>query len=627
MTTHSAIKMSQGASPPPFDKDSQETPSEKDRKTLLDEGSRLTQAVPIAPSFDVSTLIGNSTSQKSLALLQSLLEENKEREILLLLRSALECLRNAKWQEAGDLAIKVLNIDERHGEAWHILGISRDKADDFANSLQCYEKALILNPDHPQLSSDLGRLAYRMSMHEMAISFFQLSLQRDPNDFETYNNIASCLRELNRMDEGIELLKPLLQDNPGHSHLWNILATLVNAKGDLENAVIFYDEAVKFNPELYHAIYNRAQIKYVMGQSEDALADLKFAMENLNDPYSISNAELAYAHALLGSGQTAEGWKRYVGRRDGITSSRITAHIDAPRYKSGDSLLGKHIFVCAEQGLGDEVMFFTILPDLISAIGPKGRLSIGVEGRLKPLFARSFPNINVYAHNTLHAHMSFVRTFPELPDNHDIEAWAFVTEFLPQFRSEISDFPKALTLFRPDPERVKHWKSVLGALGTEPKIGLLWKSLIQHSSRDRFFSPFDHWKPVLETKGLHCINLQYGDVSAELEEAGKLGINLFTPPGIDLKNDLEDLSALCSALDIVMGPSNATSNIAAASGTPIWMSATPHHWTCLGTNYYPWYPKARVFMTEKLNDWSKVMDAMKAALESDVVVTTSVTHA
>ena len=74
MTTHSAIKMSQGASPPPFDKDSQETPSEKDRKTLLDEGSRLTQAVTIAPSFDVSTLIGNSTSQKSLALLQSLLE-------------------------------------------------------------------------------------------------------------------------------------------------------------------------------------------------------------------------------------------------------------------------------------------------------------------------------------------------------------------------------------------------------------------------------------------------------------------------------------------------------------------------------------------------------------------------
>ena len=38
----------------------------------------------------------------------------------------------------------------------------------------------------------------------------------------------------------------------------------------------------------------------------------------------------------------------------------------------------------------------------------------------------------------------------------------------------------------------------------------------------------------------------------------KFGVDLWTPPGIDLKNDLDDLAALTSALDLVIGPANAT---------------------------------------------------------------------
>jgi hypothetical protein len=91
-------------------------------------------------------------------------------------------------------------------------------------------------------------------------------------------------------------------------------------------------------------------------------------------------------------------------------------------------------------------------------------------------------------------------------------------------------------------------------------------------------------------------------------------VNIWRPPGIDLKMDLDDLAALCVALDLVLGPANATSNIAGACGAPVWLISTPVAWPRLGTDRYPWYPKTRVFSTKAFGQWDGVMDEIAAAL-------------
>ena len=77
-------------------------------------------------------------------------------------------------------------------------------------------------------------------------------------------------------------------------------------------------------------------------------------------------------------------------------------------------------------------------------------------------------------------------------------------------------------------------------------------------------------------------------------------MDVWTPPGIDLKNDLDDLAALTCALDLVVGQANATTNIAAACGAPTWLISTPGAWPKLGTDRYPWYPQVRVFIPPRL---------------------------
>ncbi|MCA6333413.1 MAG: hypothetical protein IM664_02250, partial [Phenylobacterium sp.] len=89
---------------------------------------------------------------------------------------------------------------------------------------------------------------------------------------------------------------------------------------------------------------------------------------------------------------------------------------------------------------------------------------------------------------------------------------------------------------------------------------------------------------------------------------------IWNPPGIDLKQDLDDVTALSCALDLVIGFSNATFNLAAAAGAPAWLIAPKGVWTPLGTDRYPWYPQVRLYQTAAYAEWAPVMAKIAADL-------------
>ncbi|MCR6660776.1 MAG: hypothetical protein NVV72_16055 [Asticcacaulis sp.] len=213
------------------------------------------------------------------------------------------------------------------------------------------------------------------------------------------------------------------------------------------------------------------------------------------------------------------------------------------------------------------MLFASILPDLIRDIGPEGALWLAVEPRLKTLFQRSFPEARVIAHRTQMIDGILQRSFPYL-ENGATEGWAVMGDFLPLYRRRVSDFPAENAFLKPDPARVAYWREQMAAISDKPKIGILWKSLKSGAQRDRYFPAFEDWADLLRLDGVTFINLQYGDSDAEMAWAAENGFSIQTPEGIDLKDDLDDLAALCSAMDVILSPSNATSNIAAACGVP-----------------------------------------------------------
>jgi tetratricopeptide (TPR) repeat protein len=519
--------------------------------------------------------------------------------------------------EGAELALKALALDETCGVGWHILAICREKADDFTSSLKCYETALQLSPDEPEIANDLGRLAIRIGFKDLAEQLFLAYLDKVPGSIAGANNLACAQRDLMRYDDAIDTLKQAIGANPEQPLLWNTLATTLAERGEVADSIQFFNEALRLDPSFHKARYNRGGAKLSLGDPKGALVDCEAALPGVVLESERAMMMLAKSTMMLAAGDTQNGWDVYEARFDPHYADVTHFMLDRPRWAPGADLAGKRLLVMGEQGLGDEVLFASILADLIEAVGPEGQVIMAVEPRLVPLFQRSFPTARVGEHGTLKIDHYTVRAprFMDEAEVAEVDLWTPIASPLRQFRRSLADFPDRRSFLTADPERVAHWRKTLASLGPGPKVGLIWKSLFIDSARARFYSPFDQWAPVLTTPGAVMVNLQYGDASAEIERARTVyGVDVWTPPDIDLKNDLDDLAALCVALDVVIGPATATTNLAAAAGANLWLIAVPGTWTMLGTGRSPWYPQARVFIPAAQNDWAPLMEELAGAL-------------
>ena len=224
-------------------------------------------------------------------------------------------------------------------------------------------------------------------------------------------------------------------------------------------------------------------------------------------------------------GRIGEGWDDYEARLDpqfaGATAFVVeTGRAGRPRRR----LAGKTLLVMGEQGLGDEVLFANMLPDVLEALGPDGKLMLAVEPRLVPLFQRSFPTAEVGRRTSTY---QAARPQPSArrrrwTTSSGFDLWAPMASLLRRFRRRLDDFPGATAV--PD-RRSGRGSRIGGGAGRRAGRPQGRHPLEEHEGRrrprSRYFSPFELWAPVLKTPGVTFVNVQYGDCDAEIDWAAR----------------------------------------------------------------------------------------------------------
>ena len=488
-----------------------------------------------------------------------------------------------------------------------------EAAGDWPGALAAYEAALAEAPDEVELLCGLARIARRLDMPEQALALWTEVAARGPERLEAMDGRARALADLHRHGEAIETLRAAVLAHPHEARLWNALGVMVNETGDSPTAHAVLDEAVRLEPAYATALYNRGDVRFDLGDLAGAKADFDAAARHATDPGQ--TATIAFARALLHlhRGELERGWGAYEARLSPDVPAAPVFHAPGEPWTPEAPLEGAHLLAIGEQGLGDEVMFLSLVPDLLAALEPEGRLSLALEPRLHALVRRSFPGVAVLPYATErrggrpHRHV-------KAPPGRPIDFWAPLGLLPRRFRRTIESFAPRPYL-TPDPERVAHWRAWLDeelAPG-EPVIGLSWRSGLQAGRRARHAPRLADFAPVLRS-GARVVHLQYGAHDAELAELDALApAPLLRPPGIDLRQDLDDLAALCTALDLILTIPNATAALAAASGAETWFLTSPNAWPRLGTDGYPWYARARSFAAERFGAWGEVLERVANA--------------
>ncbi len=538
------------------------------------------------------------------------------------LKAAVASIRTGDYDAAARRCLGVLQTDERNGLAWHVLAICREKSGHLVEALNAYDAALRLLPEDPAIAHDLARLAQRLGHLDIAEKLLLKFLSVEPGHVEGVNNLACVLRDQKRYQEAIDLLRDLIQIEQTSPTLWNTLGTVLSDQGQMAESLTFFDEALRLDQAFAKARYNRANVLQPLGQPERALADLDEALTGAETRYEHAMMRMARAMTLMGMGRLKEGFEAYEVRLDPEMPEAMHVVVDAPRWDPAtQDLAGQRLLVVGEQGIADEMVFGTCLPDVIEAVGPTGKVFIAVETRLVDLYQRSFPTALVGSHRAvkmegrLTRYCPFMEAVGETEGKADI--WTPMASLCAVYRQDLAQFPARDGYLTPDPARVARWKAELEQLGPGLKVGLHWKSLVLTGVRARYFSSFDRWKPVLSAPGCVMVNLQCGDVADDLAEAEAAGVRIWTPP-INLKDDLDDLAALSCALDLVVGPGIAGTNIAAAVGARTWLIHAPDDWHLMSTDHYPFYPRVRTFATGGFDGWPRAIAEVRAALEVEV---------
>ncbi|HTW35512.1 MAG TPA: tetratricopeptide repeat protein [Rhizomicrobium sp.] len=536
-----------------------------------------------------------------------------------ILRRAVKAWRTGDIVRAGQLALNATLAEETNAQAYHLLAMCLERMGHIHKALVTYERAYELDPEDPDLLINLGLTAWSLKMQDAAVAMFRRYIALRPDSPLGYNNLGTIQCEMGDPAAAIATLRTALLRMPAEPVLWNALATVLAESGRSEEAIVFYEEAIRLAPGFPRAYHNLGFAYSHLGRLDEALVAYDNALARAVDPKEIIEGNHSRGVCLIGMGRLEEGFREYEIRNSPRFRSFVQHVLTAPGW-NGEPLAGKRLLVVGEQGLGDELMFATVVPDLIDAVGPNGRLQIAVEHRLVSFFARSFPKAEVGPYEdrkVMTDDGSYeVRFIPWAIRDGEPDFYTTMGTPLQFLRRSVNDFP-AKPLFAAEPARTAEFRRRLEAMGPGPFVGICWRSMMQDVKRQKYFSPLDAWGPVLQTKGVTFVNVQYGDCNEELARAREaFGIDIKVIDDLDLKNDIEGAAALSAALDLVLSAPTAAAAVAASTGTETWFLTAGRTWPQLGTDRFPWYAKTRVFSPEKFGDWNALMPRLAGELET-----------
>lgn len=146
-------------------------------------------------------------------------------------QKALALHRSGQGHQALDLAQEGLKAEPKLGEAWSILGLVQAGILQYDQAIESHKRAIELEPNEALYLNNLAYLYLELGRHAEALDLADRSIDLERDFHENYILKSQILRELERYDEAIELIKEALLELPGNPALKEEVAYLYYLKG------------------------------------------------------------------------------------------------------------------------------------------------------------------------------------------------------------------------------------------------------------------------------------------------------------------------------------------------------------------------------------------------------------
>ncbi|MFM7709150.1 MAG: tetratricopeptide repeat protein, partial [Gammaproteobacteria bacterium] len=364
-----------------------------------------------------------------------------------------------------------------------------------------------------------------------------------------------------------------------------------------------YSEAIRLKPDHARAFHNRAVTLRELKRFDEALADLEAVIRlKPGDPDAIAHRGRLRMFLRRFPEAFADYRHRWQGKDHGSPPQPTTLPLCGP-----DTLRGR-VLLWAEQGIGDELLFASLLPELLKH---EVSVTLTADRRLHALFARSLPQIRLLDSAVT------LRT----PIDSGYDAQAPIGDLGHLLRMDAAAIAASRKVYlKVDGRRREEMRAEVAALGGRRVCGIAWRSANPRFSAAKSIE-LAQLRPVLETPDTVFVNLQYGAVDAELAALQEsTGLRIHRIEGLDVREDIDGLAALVDVCDVVVTASNVTAHLAGALGKRTAV-LVPHSKARIwywheGDEHSLWYPSVRLFCQDGPQDWAGAAASCAAWMRS-----------
>ena len=475
---------------------------------------------------------------------------------------------------------------------WSSFGVGKlDEAESWMR------RAVTAAPDASQSHFNLAVVLQAQQQNDDAAASFERALALGGDDFDVRVGLGDVRLARGELQTAESHFRRALALDGKRAIAWRLLGAAVGRQCRYSQALEFFehaDQLAEGDPEDATAFTGFAIALSEAQRNPEGLA----VYERYLPRFPFVDGHYAYSLALLTAGRLLEGWQHYEFRwlKNQVHLAKQSG-LTGPIW-AGQELLGQTILLHVEQGFGDVIQFVRYAAK-VKALGatvllrvarPMKTLMQGIQGVDRVLDRDEvIPEYHFYIN---------LLSLPRI------------------FATGLETIPADIPYIRADSERAKRWLTRLRE-DDALKVGLVWAGNAVHPN-DRFRSmDLSMLGPILQVAGVRFVSLQKGPAA---EMAGMVPKQA---DWLDIGRELEDFSdtaAVISQLDLVICVDTAVAHLAGALGKPVWvMVAQPADFRWLeGREDSPWYPTMRLFRQSQRDDWTEVIERVRAALEERV---------
>jgi tetratricopeptide (TPR) repeat protein len=570
---------------------------------------------------------------------------------------ALALHREGNLSDAERAYRKILQQRPNHADALHFLGVISVQTQRAEQGIELIKKSISFTPKNSPVHNSLGNALRSLNRHEEALASYDRAIELRRDYAAAYFNRGNALRDLKRLEEALKSYDTAfalkMDDAVAHYNHGNTLLELDRP----EEAIASFDKAIARKTDYAEAYNNRGAALRDLKRSEEAIAsfdraialksddavayynrgnallDLKrpgealltfdkaialksdyadaynskaAALQNLKDPESAleiygkaidlrpNNAAACWNQSLcfLQLGRFEQGWRQYEWRKK-LDPPIAARDFPKPLWLGREDIASKIVFVHCEQGLGDTLQFCRYLK-LLEARGAMAIIS--VQQPLHRLLQQLGPAIRVINQD-------------EIPSDFDYHCPLLSLPLA--LGTTLETIPAEQQYLRADEGRQSDWSARFPS--GRPRIGVVWSGSQTHKNDHNRSIGLKRFLPICD------LDANWICLQKEIPEEDAFALEQFRRIAVYNQHlrDFSDTAALIDQMDLIITIDTSVAHLAGALGKPVWilLPFNPDWRWMLDRQDSPWYPSARLFRQQRIDDWEGVIDRIKSELQ------------